>query len=74
MSDPVKSLVITERPTRDEVLMTPEQLAERWSVKPGTLANMRGKGYGPRYRKFPNGMIRYPEWAVFDYEMRKDAA
>ena len=63
------TLVITEAASRDEVLLTPRQLAERWGVRTTSLSNMRSQGRGPRYRKFPNGRIRYPEWAVFSYEV-----
>jgi hypothetical protein len=66
------SLVITEKPSRDEVLMTPEQVAERWSVNVATLANQRSRGVGPRYRKIGK-LIRYPEWAIFAYEIGEAA-
>lgn len=39
--------------------LTPEELAERWSVKEGTLANWRVRSYGPKFLKL-GGLIRYP--------------
>lgn len=68
-------LVITEvRPTIGDVLLSPKKLADRWDLKAATLATMRSTGKGPRYYKMPNGVIRYPDWAVFDYELGKVAA
>jgi hypothetical protein len=69
------NLVINDiRPTLADALLSPEALARRWSVKPTTLATMRSQGRGPRYYKLPNGIVRYPEWAVFDWEIGKAAA
>jgi hypothetical protein len=69
------SLVITEiRPTMGDVLLSPKKVAERWEVEVSTLASMRSEGRGPRYYKMPNGMVRYPDWAIFDYELGKVAA
>jgi hypothetical protein len=62
-------LVITERGSRDDVLLTPAELAARWSITPAALAQMRARGKGPRYYKLFNGLIRYPDWAVFDAEI-----
>ena len=68
------SLVITEvRPTIGDTLLSPKKVADRWGVKPSTLASLRSAGKGPRYYKMPNGMVRYPDWAVFDYELGKAA-
>jgi hypothetical protein len=69
------SLVITEvRPTMGDILLSPKKLAARWDFEVSTLATMRSNGKGPRYYKMPNGAIRYPDWAVFDYELGKVAA
>lgn len=35
--------------------LTPQQLAERWSMSVGTLQNWRVKGKGPRYIKLGKG-------------------
>ncbi len=42
-------------------LLTPEQLAKRWVVSTGTLANWRYKRMGPDYVRLAggNGMVRY---------------
>jgi predicted DNA-binding transcriptional regulator AlpA len=42
-------------------LLTPEQLAKRWSVSAGTLANWRYKRTGPDYVRLGGGkgMVRY---------------
>jgi len=64
------NLVITEvRPTMSDVLLSPKELAKRWGYEPQTLASMRSAGRGPRYYRLGNGSIRYPDWAVFDYEL-----
>jgi hypothetical protein len=68
-------LVITEvRPTMDDILLSPKKLAARWDCEVSALAGMRTHGKGPRYYKMPNGAVRYPDWAVFDYELGKVAA
>lgn len=36
-------------------ILTPQQLAERWSMSVGTLQNWRVKGKGPRYIKLGEG-------------------
>jgi hypothetical protein len=33
------------------VFLTPQQLADRWSLRPATLAEWRVKGHGPRFLK-----------------------
>lgn len=66
------SLVITEPGTREEVLLTPAEVAERWKITVASLTNQRSRGVGPRYRKI-GSRVRYPEWAVFAYEMGTQA-
>lgn len=68
------SLVITTKPALDEVLLTTADLAKRWGYLEASLANMRSKGTGPRFRRMANGDIRYPDWAVFEFEMGKEVA
>lgn len=46
---------------------TPKQLAERWSLNVGTLANMRCAGTGPRYFKIGK-TVRYPLQRVLEFE------
>jgi hypothetical protein len=66
-------LVITERPSLDDVLLTPAEVAKRWSVSEASLAQLRQRGKGPRYYKLFNGLIRYPDWAVFEAEVGRAA-
>jgi hypothetical protein len=66
MSEPLRILT---QPSLDEVLLTPQDVAKRWSMHVQTLANLRSKGLGPRYYKLFNGAIRYPDWAVFAAEV-----
>jgi len=48
------------RPTgRDDIqLLTDAQLAERWQLSRGTLANQRSQGRSPAYQKI-EGRVRY---------------
>ncbi len=39
-------------------MLTPAQLAERWSVQVGSLANMRSQGRGPGYLRL-GASVRY---------------
>lgn len=52
-------------------LLTPAQLAERWSMSPQSLANMRSQGRGPAFIKFGEGKsarVRYRQSVVLAYE------
>lgn len=54
-----------------EILLTPEQLAERWQVSTGTLENQRVKKSGPPYIKLGGGRsapVRYRLADVETYE------
>ena len=51
------------------ILLTPKELAARWSVSIHTLAAWRSAGIGPSYIKL--GGIRYPMDAVLAYEASK---
>lgn len=44
-----------------QILLTPEQTAERLGVTVGTLANWRTAGDGPPYVKMGSKLVRYPE-------------
>lgn len=46
-------------PDRDEVYMTPEEVARRWHMDPATLANQRHAGRSIAYVKLPSGKILY---------------
>jgi hypothetical protein len=70
----IDAMLIRVPPGLDEVLLTTNELAKRWSYSPASIANMRSKGKGPRFYRLANGDIRYPDWAVFDYELGKVAA
>jgi hypothetical protein len=48
-----------KQPSRDDVFLTADELAERWRLEIPTLANMRSKGEGPPFLKLPSGSIRY---------------
>ena len=40
--------------------ITPDDLAARLSISPGTVANWRGQGKGPAFKRF-GGIVRYRE-------------
>ena len=56
----VKSRIITDSPSRDEVLLKPSQVAKMLRITTGTLANQRCCDRGPRYRRFANGLDPLP--------------
>lgn len=43
--------------------ITPEELASRLSISPGTVANWRARGKGPTFKRF-GGIVRYREDVV----------
>jgi uncharacterized protein YjcR len=45
-----------------------DDLANRWGVSPGTLANWRVRGVGPAFVKISNGAVRYALADVESYE------
>lgn len=47
--------------------LTTRQLADRWEMAPGTLANWRVTGKGPRYEK-KGKAVRYPLKEVVEFE------
>jgi hypothetical protein len=49
------------------LFMNERQLAERWGVSMGTLANLRSAKSGPPYIKI-NKSVRYPVAAIEEYE------
>ncbi|MFF0184905.1 helix-turn-helix domain-containing protein [Streptomyces sp. NPDC005244] len=56
--------------------LTPQEVAARLRVHPGTLANWRYQGVGPRYRKLTeakNSPVRYALGDVEDYMAREGA-
>ena len=48
-------------------LLTDVQLAERWQLSRGTLANQRSQGRGPAYLKIA-GRVRYRQSDIETYE------
>lgn len=46
---------------------TPKQLAKRWDINVGTLANMRSAGWGPKYFKIGKS-VRYALSRVIEFE------
>lgn len=53
------------------VYLTPDDLARRWSIAPGTLENQRSANRGPRYLKLGKGRsapVRYRLADVLEYE------
>ncbi|HEX8508634.1 MAG TPA: helix-turn-helix domain-containing protein [Propionibacteriaceae bacterium] len=48
-------------------LLTDAQLAERWQLSRGTLANQRSQGRGPTYLKIA-GRVRYRRSDIESYE------
>lgn len=53
-----------------DFLLTPMELAKRWSVHVVTLANWRVKGKGPKYVK-AGRQVRYPMSRVKEYELQQ---
>lgn len=43
----------------DDIFLTPQQLADRWQLDPGSLANARSRGEGVPFVKLPSGAVRY---------------
>lgn len=54
-------------PSRQPTFLTDTQLADRWQMSRGTLANQRYQGRGPVYVKLA-GSVRYRESDVEAYE------
>ena len=58
----------------DDKFLTAEELAERWHMNPGTLANWRIAGKGPKYLKLGNGQahkVLYRLSDIIDYENKR---
>jgi hypothetical protein len=62
------STITTPAPPEGGVLLTPADLAARWSVSVGTLANDRCAGRGLRYVKVNGSRIRYRLADVLEHE------
>lgn len=54
-------------PDVSERMLTPNELAERWAMHAGTLANWRMTGHGPQFLHI-GANIRYKLSAVVAYE------
>ena len=54
----------------DDVFMTPNQLAARWSMDAATLANTRHRGEGLPFVKLPGGSVRYRGCDILAAETR----
>lgn len=55
------------------VILTPAELAKRWGMAVGTLANWRNKGKGPEYIKVGSGnnsKVRYSLAVIEAYEAK----
>lgn len=67
-------MTATEAVVLDERL-TPEQLAIRWGMSVGTLANWRRSNKGPKFIRLgdgPKGRVLYRLMDVLTYENRKE--
>jgi hypothetical protein len=62
--------VETSQPTSDEVYLTAEELADRWRVDTGALANLRSRGDGLPFTK-PSGRVLYALSHVLAVEMQE---
>jgi excisionase family DNA binding protein len=51
---------MSETISQESNWITPEELAARLSISPGTVANWRGQGKGPAFKRF-GGIVRYRE-------------
>ena len=56
-----------DRTGRENDLLTDAQLAVRWQLSRGTLANQRSQGRGPAYLKLA-GRVRYRRSDIEAYE------
>lgn len=65
--DPLSTSAITVRDHDAGPLLTPSDLAERWSCSTGWLANLRSAGSGPPFAKV-GSLVRYPLADVLAYE------
>lgn len=54
--------------------LRPDELADRWSVAPKTLAKWRCEGTGPRFIKLSNGIVRYPVAEIEAFELAAEVA
>lgn len=54
-------------PLANEFYMTPRELADRWRMNVGSLANRRSKRLPPRYVKLDKSVV-YPVSAVLEFE------
>ena len=57
------------KPSKHPTLLTSKELAKRWGINPGTLANWRVFGNGPRFIKLGWAVV-YPLDAVEAYEKK----
>jgi hypothetical protein len=55
-------------PAFDDILLTVDELSERWRLSVQSLANLRSKGEGVPYVKLPSGSIRYKLSDVLEAE------
>lgn len=51
-----------------EVILTPQQLADRWHTTTGSLAQQRYRGVGPTFTRIGSRTIRYAMSDVLAYE------
>ena len=58
----------TSSPSAAPALLTTADLAARWGVSVGHLANLRSEGRGPTYCKPLGGRVLYPLAAVEAFE------
>lgn len=49
--------------------LRPDELADRWSVAPKTLAKWRCEGTGPKFIKLSGGLVRYPMTEIEEFEL-----
>lgn len=67
MTEPNVVVVVDDAPRRD--LLTPAQLADRWGVTTGHLANLRTHGEGIGYLKIGSRVAyRYSDVVAFETE------
>ena len=54
-------------------LLTPAELADRWSMRVGSLANMRSRQEGPPFLRIGRKAVRYRLREVLAFEERAAA-
>ena len=53
-------------------LLTTDELADRWTMDPGTIENWRGAKKGPRFLKLGKGASAFVRYRLVDIELYEE--